>query len=77
MDYEVARAVRWILLVDGLLARLSGSGRLLVITNAVDVERARERVTSRLGSRGAVVTWRSSADDDQLEAAIVALTTAV
>jgi hypothetical protein len=63
--------------LDGLLDRLTGSGRLLVITNAVDVERARERVTSRLGNRGAVVTWRSSADDDQLEAAIVALTTAV
>jgi len=63
--------------LDGLLDRLSGSGRLLVITNAVDVERARERVTIRLGNRGAVVTWRSSADDDQLEAAIVALTTAV
>jgi hypothetical protein len=63
--------------LDGLLDRLSGSGRLLVITNAVDVERARERVTSRLGNRGAVVTWRSSADDDQLEAGIVALTAAV
>ena len=63
--------------LDGLLDRLATSGRLLVITNAVESARAQERVTRRLGKRGAVVTWRHGGDDPQLAQAIAELTAAV
>ncbi|HZE48087.1 MAG TPA: hypothetical protein VE074_00920 [Jatrophihabitantaceae bacterium] len=55
--------------LESLLEQVAES-RLLVISNAADVSRARERVTARLHDRGEVITWRSPADDGELSRAV-------
>ena len=59
--------------LEALLDQTEDGGRLLVITNAADISRGRERVDGRLGPRGAVITWRSPADDAALEQAVTSL----
>ncbi|HEY3633198.1 MAG TPA: hypothetical protein VGL21_20020 [Jatrophihabitantaceae bacterium] len=59
--------------LETLFDQLADSGRLLVLTNAADISRGRERVAERLGERGAVTTWRSPADDGELDRAVLAL----
>jgi hypothetical protein len=49
--------------LEALFGQFGTSGRLLVITNAADIHRGRARVEAQLGDRGAVITWRSPADD--------------
>src|SRR5882757_3416189 len=55
--------------LESLLEQVAES-RLLAISNAADVSRARERVTARLHDRGEVITWRSPADDGELSRAV-------
>jgi hypothetical protein len=59
--------------LETLLDQTEEGGRLLVITNAADIGRGRDRVDGRLGPRGEVITWRSPADDGALEGAVTAL----
>jgi len=59
--------------LESLFGQFDTSGRLLVITNAADVHRGRNRVAERLGDRGAVITWRSPADDAELARVISSL----
>jgi hypothetical protein len=59
--------------LESLIQQVAETGRLLVISNAADVSRARERVTARLHDRGEVITWRSPADDGELSRAVSTL----
>jgi hypothetical protein len=63
--------------LDVLIDKLHHQGLLLVITNAREVGRARERVVARMGYRGTVVSWRDSGDDSQLAKAIDGLRSVV
>lgn len=59
--------------LESLLGQFDTSGRLLVVTNAADARRGRDRVADRLADRGAVITWRSPADDPELRRAMDSL----
>lgn len=56
--------------LEPLLHTIGPSERLLVVTNAIDVERAARVVATRLAERGQVVSWLGPLDDDALRTAV-------
>jgi hypothetical protein len=53
-----------------LLSGVGVADRLLVVTNAFNVDDARQTVNERLGTRGRVISWVGPKDDDVLRTAV-------
>ncbi|KRB46356.1 hypothetical protein ASD90_11735 [Terrabacter sp. Root181] len=56
--------------LDPLLSRVGIADRLLVVTNAFNVDDARQALNENLGTRGRVISWVGPKDDDVLRAAV-------
>jgi hypothetical protein len=52
-----------------LWSRVGSTDRLLVVTNALNVDDAQEAVGRAVGSRGRLISWSGPRDDDALRAA--------